>query len=187
MKQKLLIIVDMVNGFINEGALADAGISKIIPEIVRLANRFIADGNPVIAFRDCHTADSPELENFPAHCIQGTSEAELVDELKAIQNKFVVLGKNSTSGFFAPGFMEIINGMQELKEVVITGCCTDICILNLAIPLKNYFNQTDKKIDVIVPKNAVETYNIPAVHEREEWNAMAFRFMAQAGVKLIEN
>ena len=174
----------MVNGFINEGALADKHIAGITPEIVRLAKEFLQAGNTVVAFRDCHTKDSPELENFPAHCMQGTSQAELVGELKAMQDKFVLIDKNSTSGIFAPGFMDIINKMKDLKEVVITGCCTDICILNLAIPLKNYFNQTGKFIAVVVPKNAVETYNIPAVHERAEWNQMAFRLMTQAGIKV---
>jgi hypothetical protein len=58
--------------------------------------------------------------------------------------------------------------------------------MNLAIPLKNYFNQINKNAKVIVPQNAVETYNIPDVHPRDEWNNMAFKFMAQAGVELVK-
>ena len=185
--EKLLIIVDMVNGFINFGALSDGGIAKIIPENVRLAEKFLKEGGPVVAFRDCHTADSPELDSFPAHCMRGTEEAELVNELKALQEKFIVIDKDSTSGFFAPGFADIVGKMRNLKEVVITGCCTDICVLNLAVPMKNFFNQLQKKVNIVVPKNAVETYNISAVHERTEWNNMAFRFMEQAGVKVVQS
>lgn len=183
---KVLVIVDMINGFVKEGNLADSSISNITDENVRLANMFIKNNEPVIAFRDCHKINSLELNTFPEHCISGTNEVELVDELKVLQNQFTVIDKNSTSGFVVPEFMKYINNIEDLKEVVITGCCTDICIMNLAIPLKNYFNEINKNIDVIVPKNAVDTYNIPNIHDKDEWNEMAFKFMNQAGVTLVK-
>ena len=73
--------------------------------------------------------------------------------------------------------------MENLEEVIIVGCCTDICILNLAIPLQNYFDQKDRKVKVTVPKNAVETYNSD-VHNREEYNEIAFKLMKQAGINV---
>ena len=76
--------------------------------------------------------------------------------------------------------------MKNLTELVITGCCTDICIMNLAIPLKNFFNQINRNVNIIVPENAVDTYNIPGVHDRDEWNEMAFRFMKQAGIQVVK-
>jgi nicotinamidase-related amidase len=183
-KQKGLIIVDMINGFINEGVLADPYIDGITDEIVRLATAYITNGDKVIAFKDCHTNDSTEFESFPPHCVKGTSEAEMVDPLKKLESKMEVFEKNSTSGFMVPGFLEAIKG---LDDIVITGCCTDICVMNLAIPLKNYFNQRNEKVTLTVPETAVETYNIPTVHERDEWNQMAFRFMKQAGIEIVKN
>lgn len=180
-----LIIVDVINGFVKEGTLADPSIAGIVPEIERLALEYLANGDPVMAFKDCHTENSPELNAFPAHCINGTEEVELVDELKRYQEQFVLFEKNSTSGFVVPEFIDYVNKMKNLTEIVITGCCTDICIMNLAIPLKNFFNQINKNIEVIVPENAVDTYNIPGVHERDEWNEMAFKFMKQAGVQVV--
>ena len=32
---------------------------------------------------------------------------------------------------------------KNVEEIEVVGCCTDICVLNLALPLKNYFNQND--------------------------------------------
>lgn len=183
--KKGLIIVDMINGFVKEGTLADPTISKIIPEIERLAIEYIDSGDPVIAFKDCHNENSPELNAFPSHCLKGSEEVELVEELKRHENQFVVFEKNSTSGFVVPAFFDYLNEMKNLTEIVITGCCTDICILNLAIPLKNFFNQINKNVDVIVPKNAVDTYHIPGIHDKDEWNEMAFRFMNQAGVQVV--
>ena len=38
--KELLIVVDMVNGFAKEGAMADPNIMKIVPEIERLISIF---------------------------------------------------------------------------------------------------------------------------------------------------
>jgi len=183
--KRLLIVVDMINGFIREGALADRGIEVIIGETVRLTERAIKTGEPVFAFRDCHRADSPELETFPPHCMSGTSESELIDELKPFEANMTVFEKNSTSGFVVPAFQTMLREMRSLEQVVLVGCCTDICILNFAVPLKNYFNEIDRRVRVIVPKNAVETYDMEG-HGRGQFNAMAFTLMAQAGVQVLE-
>lgn len=186
MSKEILIIVDVVNGFIKEGNLADPKIANIIPNIESLAKSFIEDKKDVIAFRDCHTLDSPELEAFPEHCILGSGEEELVDELKALQDDFMMFDKNATSAFVVKEFMDYIESLDDLERVIIVGCCTDICIMNLAIPLKNHFNHINKKVDIIVPKDSVDTYHIEGIHDRDEWNEMAYRFMLQAGVKLVD-
>ena len=36
----------------------------------------------MLFIKDAHTKDSKEFDSFPPHCIKGTEEAELVDELK---------------------------------------------------------------------------------------------------------
>ena len=86
---------------------------------------------------------------------------------------------------YANGFISDLEKMKKLKEVIITGCCTDICVLNLAIPLVNYFDQNNRDVNVCVVKNAVETYNAP-YHNREEYNEMALKLMKQAGVNIRE-
>lgn len=179
-----LIIVDMINGFIESGNLADKAIDKITPEIVRLAKVFLNKGKKVIAFKDCHNINSSEFDNFPPHCVKGTGEEELINELRNMENDFIVFEKNSTNGFFSEGFADYIS--ENSERIIVTGCCTDICVMNLAITLKNYFNQNNKNVEIIVPKNAVETYNIPNIHEREKWNEMAIMFMMQAGIKVVE-
>jgi len=182
--KKLLIVVDMINGFIKEGALADPYINIITPNVVALIEEYLAKSYPIIAFRDCHDANCSEFDNFPAHCVRGTNEVELIAEVKKYQQDMLVLDKNSTSGFVLPEFIRVINKMTALQEVVIVGCCTDICVINLAIPLKNYFNQKNKSIAITVPQNTVETYHIPGKHDRDQYNKMAFALMEQAGVNV---
>lgn len=183
--KKLLIIVDMVNGFVKEGNMADPYIAHIIPEQKRLIEQFLNEREGIAFIKDCHEEGCHEFKRFPIHCLKGTIEAELVDELKQYEINGLVYHKNSTSAIFAPNFMSDIERMKKLKEVVITGCCTDICDMNLAIPLQNYFDQKDLDVDIIIPTNAVETYNAP-YHKREEYNNMAFKFLEQSGIKLVK-
>lgn len=181
---KLLINVDMVNGFVKEGAMADPYIQHIIPEHIRLMNEAKNNQEMIVIIKDTHKENCREFNRFPIHCVEKTEEAELIEELKKFEKDALVYEKNSTSTIYAPNFIEDIEKMKNLQEVVIIGCCTDICILNLAIPLQNYFDQKDIDVKIMVPKNAVETYN-SVNHNREEYNEIAFKLMEQAGIKCI--
>jgi len=173
---KLFINVDMVNGFVKMGAMADSYIEHIIPEQIRLMEQIQKEGEIIAIVKDTHQENCKEFNRFPAHCVKGTKESELVEELKPFEKEALVYEKNSTSTIYAPHFLEDVEQMEKLKEVIIVGCCTDICILNLAIPLQNYFDQKDRDVRITIPKNAVETYNSP-FHKRDEYNQMAFKLM----------
>lgn len=183
--KKLLIIVDMVNGFVREGKMSDKKIEEIIPEQLRLIDQFLLDKEGIAFIKDTHNNGCKEFDRYPEHCVNGTSESELVDELKGYEDNSFVYTKNSTSTMYAPKFIDDINKMKSLREIIIAGCCTDICVLNLAIPLQNYFDQEDRRVDIIVPTNAVETYGAD-YHNRDEYNDMAFKLMNQAGIKLVK-
>lgn len=183
--RELLIIVDMVNGFVKEGVMADPYISHIVSEQIRLIKMMLEKNEGVAFVKEAHEEDSMEFASFPRHCVKGTSEAEVIDELKPFEKDALVYGKNSTSAMFAKNFLNDIDKMINLQKIILTGCCSDICILNLGIPLKNYFNQFNRNIDIYVPENAVETYDAPN-HNRDEYNEMAFKLMNQSGLKLVK-
>ena len=181
--QKILINVDMVNGFVNTGAMHDKYINHIIPMQISLMKDFEKTKDSLnVIIKDTHKQNCREFNRYPIHCVENTEESELVPELKIFENdNSIVFEKNSTSTIYATGFLDFINSLHNLKEVIIVGCCTDICILNLAIPLQNYFDQFDKDVKIVVPQNGVETYDAPN-HPRDEYNKMAFKLMAQAGI-----
>ena len=182
---KLLINVDMVNGFVKMGSMSDTNIKRIIPEHITLMNR-ISDEGKIAIIKDTHKKDCREFKRYPVHCVEGEEEADLIDELKIFEENALVYEKNSTSTMYAPRFTYDLDKMTSLKEVIIIGCCTDICILNLAIPMQNYFDQKDRDIKITIPKNAVDTYN-SLTHNREEYNNIAFKLMEQAGINLVES
>ena len=183
--RELLIVVDMVNGFTKDGSLHDPSIMKIVPEIKSLIDDYFKEN--VFFFRDCHTTHSIEFNDFPPHCLFGDRESEIIDELNGYSINGNTFYKNSTSGLFAPYFLDYIESMEKLDSVVITGCCTDLCVMNLAIPLKCYFNENNRRVNVIVPEDAVETYDIPESHNAEEYNEMALKLMKLNGVKVIKH
>jgi len=182
--EELLYVVDMVNGFVTKGALKDVYIKHIIPNIEKWIQYHKQDRKRKIAFiKDSHTRSSQELKTFKEHCLKNTPESEMVKELLCYEKEALIYEKNSRSAIFAPHFMDDLKQMNNLKKIIITGCCTDLCVLNLALPLKNYMDENNRDIDIIVPTDAVETFNAPN-HEREEFNQMAFKLMAQEGIKL---
>ena len=77
--------------------------------------------------------------------------------------------------------------MVNLKRVIIVGCCTDICIQNFAIALRNFFDQMNMDVEIIVPKNAVETFHIPEVHDRKINNERAYTVMENTGITLVKS
>lgn len=181
----LLIIVDVLNGFIREGKMADPYTAHVIPEIVRLAEMTIEEGGAIAFIKDNHELGCREFDRYPEHCVKGTSEAEVVDELKPYEKDALVYYKNSTSAIFAPHFMEDIMRMKNLRRVIGSGLEADICDMNLFIPLNNYFDETNRNVEIIVPENAVETFD-GVGHDRDEYRNMAFKLMEQGGIKLVK-
>ena len=181
--ERLLVVVDMVNGFIKKGNMADPYINHITPRIIELVEESLKNEEGVAFIKDTHNEESSEFKKFPAHCVKGSGEEELIDELKPYESKSLSYEKNSTSTMYAPGFMSDIDKMKELREVIVTGCCSDICVLNLAIPLTNYFDQNNRDTKVTVLKDAIETYDSP-FHNRDEYNEMTLKLMKQAGINI---
>ena len=182
---KLLVVVDMVNGFIKEGKMSDKDINHITPRIKSLVESFLSEEEGVAFIKDTHEPNSIEFKKYPQHCLKGTTESELISELSSYEHQALSYEKNSTSTIFAKNFMRDIERMESLKEVIITGCCTDICVMNLAIPLVNYFDEKNKDVKIWIPQNAVETFN-SEIHNRDEYNNMALKLMKNQGIG-VEN
>jgi nicotinamidase-related amidase len=179
-----LVIVDMVNGFAREGALKSDRIEGLIPNIVELIKLSQKRNIVNIAFLDSHTENCPEFENYPDHCMRGTSESELVDEIKGAGD-YVLINKNSTNGFLEEEFKKWLEGNKNITNFILCGDCTDICILQFASTLKAYFNIQDRKSNIIVPMDVVETYDLD-VHDADLMNLFSLYNMIGNGIKVVK-
>ena len=183
-KQTALVIVDMVNGFAREGALKSPKVEELIPEITKLSKMCGELEIYKIAFADCHTEASPEFDAYPAHCTVGTYEGEIVAEIKEIGG-YTLIPKNSTNGFLEEKFQNWLKENQQINTFIITGDCTDICIQQFAITLKTCFNMQNKKVRIIVPVNAVDTYDF-GLHNGDLVNVMALYNMKINGIEIVK-
>ena len=131
MYKGMLIIVDMVNGFVKEGALADQKIAKKVPRQIELIKEAKTRGDLIVFIKDTHEEDSVEHKRFGGakHCVRGTGEELVIDELKAYEynDDTVSIEKNSTSYMEAPEFRKLIGEATDIETVDVVGCCTDIC------------------------------------------------------------
>ncbi len=182
-KQTALVIVDMINGFAREGALKSPRVEALIPNIAELLKTCHELNIKKLAFADCHTKASPEFDAYPAHCMIGTSEAEMVDELRKLGG-YTLIPKNSTNGFQEEAFQQWLEENKQINSFVITGDCTDICVQQFAITLKTWFNMQNKKVRIIVPVNTVDTYDL-GLHNGDLMNVMALYNMMINGIEVV--
>ena len=187
MYKKCLIVVDMVNGFVREGVLHDNSIANIIPTQIKLIKETLACDGLVIFIKDTHNKDSKEFKRFgnTHHCIKGTKEADLVDELIPYEGlvNTISIEKNSTSFMEAPDFRKVVKNLDNVEEYGICGCCTDICVVNGAIGLANYNDQWDRDVTIKAYKDAIATYGEDT---RENYIDAAYLLMEQQGIQLVK-
>jgi nicotinamidase-related amidase len=183
-KKTALVIVDMINGFAREGVLSSPRVGALIPGITEISHKCDELGILKLAFADCHTQNSPEFASYPVHCIADTAEGEIVDEIKETGGYKLIL-KNSTNGFHEEEFQNWLRENGQIDTFIITGDCTDICIQQFAITLKTWFNKQDRKARIIVPVNAVETYDL-GVHSGDLIHVMALYNMMINGIELVK-
>ena len=185
--KKCLIVVDMVNGFVREGVLHDEAIAMIIPRQIELIEKNQKEGELTIFIKDTHDENAVEFKRFGGtkHCVRGTKEAELVDELKVYEGKenTISIEKNSTSYMEAPKFRELIKELKNLKEISVIGCCTDICDFNGTMALANYLDEWNRDVEIKVHQDAVATY---AEDARKNYVDAAYLLMEQQGIQLVK-
>lgn len=159
-----LFSVDMINGFCHEGTLASPRIQGVIPAVVAAFKGAHALGvrNFVLA-QDCHSPDAVEFADFPPHCQIGTGEAATIPELAELpfSNLYTVVAKNSLSAFHGTHLGQWLEEHRDLSVAVVVGDCTDLCVHQMAMHLKLHANAYNRNLRVIVPENAVQTYDTP--------------------------
>lgn len=177
-----LVVIDMVNGFVREGAMKNELAEEIIEPITSYMKKFNEKNMPVIAFGDCHKKDSPEFRSYPVHCLEGSSQAELIDEIKEVGG-YKYIAKSSTNGVLEEEFQEWLKENPQITDFVVTGVCTDICVMQFCLTLKAYLDKNNVKSRIILPLNAIETYE-KGGHQITLTNTMGIYFMEQNGAEV---
>jgi nicotinamidase/pyrazinamidase len=135
--KKALIVVDMLNDFIEEkGALfCGKGAKRAVPYIRSLIDSYRRDNGVIIYVCDSHSKNDKEFSRFPPHCVKGTWGAEVVRELEPAGGDFVVK-KTRYSAFYGTELEDILME-QAVDEADVVGVCTSICVMDTVGGLAN--------------------------------------------------
>ncbi len=179
-KDSLVCMIDMINGFCKFGSLSSPNVKNLIPSIGKFLDKAIEQNIPIISYEDRHnSSDAEEFKNYPSHCVNGSSESELVNELK--REQIVRVEKNSTNAFLAKNPLKIY---PNVKNFLVIGCVTDICIRDFSITLRTYLNEKDINARVIVFENLVDTFHVDGFHDRDSEHLMALYHLKKSGIEL---
>lgn len=195
MKKNMLVVVDMVNGFVNFGALADNKINKITPKIIKLIESAKKNGMDIVAFRDCHIENDEEFNTYPVHCLKGSEESQLIPELKLYEKDMILIDKNTTNGFNTTKFQKLLLE-NNYENVYVVGCCTDICVKDFVTSYMNYLKNINRfavnfdnmnsyintKIHVV--SDACYTFD-GLYHNAEQMHNSSIEYMKNIGANIV--
>lgn len=201
-----LVFVDIINGFCEKGALASDRVAKMVEPVRQLAQILMDQGIPnqnLIFLQDDHSPNAVEFGSFPPHCIQGTSEADTVKELRPFLEApgARLFRKNATNGLFGRD-EEGRRFFEFLEEVfrdgpatfVVTGDCTDLCIYQNATGIRLLANEHDADVRVVVSSEHTKTFDTPVetaksigahAHDGEFMDQVFLYHMKLNGVEVV--
>ena len=158
MLKKAIIIVDMLNDFVDEnGALYCGDTARsIIPFIQERIMSYRDRKELVIYLQDSHDEDDKEFEKFPKHSVAGTWGSEVIPELSP-QAGETVMPKKRYSGFYGTELENVLSS-AGIAEVEVVGVCTSICVMDTVGGLANRDYKTT------VPVKGVADFD-PEMHQ----------------------
>jgi nicotinamidase-related amidase len=165
-----ILSIDVTNAFCREGNLASPRVAVIIQPITKLMQKAWDLGvTNIILAQDCHSSTAEEFHAYAPHAVCGTSEAEAVDEIKALPfyDQMTIFEKNSINPAQNTGLNEWIQAHPKVNTFVVVGDCTDLCIYQTAMHLCTFANSRDLDWRILVPENCVETYDLPVETAKE--------------------
>lgn len=186
--KKALFIIDMNNGFVNFGDMANPEYNRLVPEQFRMINKIRREDGLLNFILEGHNEDAIEFNTYPKHCVLGTKEADLIPEFITEKDKenTNTYYKNCINGMLNRNLQADIRKLKNLREIIVEGVCTDLCVFDFARTVLRYFDELNREITMFIVKNAVDTFDAPG-HDKEEWTNMAFKFLEQAGAIIVND
>ncbi|QRV16649.1 cysteine hydrolase [Haloterrigena salifodinae] len=133
-----VVVVDMQNGFCHpDGSLYAPGSEAVIEPIADLVERgreagaqviFTRDVHPPEQFEDAHYYD--EFDQWGEHVLEGSWDAEIVDELPVEEADHVV-EKHTYDAFHNTELEGWLNA-RGIDDLVICGTLANVCVLHTA-------------------------------------------------------
>ncbi len=143
MKNKLLIVVDYQNDFVNGSLPCGKFATDIEQNIVSKIEQYRKNGHSILATLDTHTENyinTREAIDFPAHCIEGTEGHKLFGKIAEFNLPTIT---KHTFGCIQLANHPLCRAADEFEFI---GVATNVCVLHNVILIYNSY--PDKKISV---------------------------------------
>lgn len=185
---KALFMIDMNNGFVNFGPMANPKYNDLVPEQQALIEMFREEDELVNFILENHDKNALEFVSYPEHCVEGTEEAKLIPEFQDEENKpnTRTYYKNSINGMLNRTLQDDIKALKRLKMIVLAGVCGDLCVMDFGRTLLRYLDEINHDLKVFVVKSCIDTFDAPG-HNREAWLEIAYKVLEQAGAVVVED
>ena len=130
MSKYAILVVDMLNDFVT-GALGCPRAQDIVEPTRQLLDEARKNTVPVIYCNDSHHKGiDKELGLWGDHAIRGTKGAEIIPEIAAQENDYIIL-KRRYSSFFQTD-LDLLLKELGVDTVIITGLHTHMCCRHTA-------------------------------------------------------
>ena len=145
--QKILVVVDMQNDFI-DGALGTKEAVAIVPNVEKKIREF--DGK-VIFTSDTHETDYMETQegkNLPVpHCIEGTDGWQVCPALEELRTGCETFDKVTFGSRELGMTLAWWHEEDPIGSVELVGLCTDICVISNAMIVKAFLPEAKVTVD----------------------------------------
>jgi len=133
-----VVVVDMQNGFCHpDGSLYAPGSEDAVEPVASLVDDAREAGAQIVYTRDVHPPEQfdgahyyDEFERWGEHVLEGTWEAELVDELSVHEDDHVV--EKHTYDAFHETELDGWLTARGIDDLVICGTLANVCVLHTA-------------------------------------------------------
>lgn len=134
---KALLVIDMLNHFIEEGGALETGSHgrNIIPFVKEKIAEFRQAGDKIIYICDNHEIDDKEFDMFPPHCVKNTRDSEIIKDLE-VKDLDKIIYKRRYSAFYGTD-LDLYLRENNINELHIVGVCTNICVLYTSADARN--------------------------------------------------
>ncbi|GKX31909.1 isochorismatase [Vallitalea longa] len=142
--KRAYLLIDYVYDFIDDQGVLSLGKrgQAIRPNILKVINDIKEKDETLYVCNDNHEKESynysPESKLFPLHCNKKGSKLAIDEELfsQIMPKRTYNISKVMYSSFNGT-VLNLVLQQQGIRELVLMGVCTDICVLHTAIDAYN--------------------------------------------------
>ncbi|MDR0950253.1 MAG: isochorismatase family protein [Candidatus Ancillula sp.] len=194
-KNKILLIVDLQNDYLEGGSLSIDGATALSRRIAYYIKQHHGKFNQIILAQEWHIDPKEHFQQWVQHCVAKTTGAEIAPAVQSLIQKYKLrLLKKGQYDHDYSAFLGHFDDDKTLEEVIIDNKITDLTIIGIGLDYDMYATTVDAlekfpalKINILKPlvlslaakneKGALKKYKSMGVNILDSKNPNYARFL----------